>query len=324
MTRLWQPSASPAAIRMRASLNARIRAFFAERGVLEVETPILSRAGNSDPNIESLATRLDGPIAGAPGPRWLRTSPEFAIKRLLSAGIGDCYELGRVFRDGESGTRHAPEFTMLEWYRLCWDHRRLMHEVAELVTTVLAEFGRSLRVQTLSYHDLFEQRFGFDPHRAEIATLRGPLADLRIDPEGLERSDWLDLLMSHRIQPDLPPDTLTLVHDFPAEQCALARLRPGDPPVAERFEAYLGPLELANGFHELADAKEQHARFLADQARRRSRKQPVPDLDTALLAALEHGLPACAGVALGVDRLLMALLETDDIGQCLAFSSARA
>ena len=320
----WQPSASFDALRLRARLNATIRAFFAERGVTEVETPVMSVAGNTDPNIASFSLEFSGRTDGAPRTRWLRTSPEFPLKRLLAAGFGDCYELGRVFRDGEAGGRHNPEFTMLEWYRLGWDHRRLVGETAGLVRAALALAGREATLETVSYRDLYRDRLGLDPFVADEAQLRAALGDVEIDPRGLSRDDWLDLLMTHRLQPSFDPDALLAVIDYPASQCALARVRAGDPPVAERFELYLGPLELANGYHELADAGEQRRRFERDGAVRAGRGQASPPLDERLLAALEAGLPPCAGVALGVDRLLMAMRGSDRIADALAFGFARA
>jgi lysyl-tRNA synthetase class 2 len=312
------------AIRLRASLYATLRVFFAERGVLEVETPVLSRAGNTDPNIASFSLEFSGRTDGAPRTRWLRTSPEFPLKRLLAAGLGDCYELGRVFRDGEAGGRHNPEFTMLEWYRVGRDHRWLANETVDVVRTALALVGRNVQVVDLAYRDLFRSRLGLDPATASDAELQNALGDVVIDPEGLTRDDWLDLLITHRLQPDFDADTVHIVHDYPASQCALARIRPGDPPVAERFEVFLGALELANGYHELCDAAEQRARFERDRAVRAARGQVLPPVDDALLAALERGLPACAGVALGVDRLMMAMVGTDRIADVLAFDFARA
>ncbi len=312
------------ALRLRARLYATLRAFFAERGVLEVETPVLSRAGNTDPNIASFSLDFSGRTDGASRTRWLRTSPEFPLKRLLADGIGDCYELGRVFRDGEAGGRHNPEFTMLEWYRVGRDHRWLAGETVEVVRAALALVDRDVRVVDIAYRDLFGERLRLDPFTADDMQLRNALGDVVIDPEGLVRDDWLDLVITHRLQPAFDADTLHVVHDYPASQCALAKIRAGDPPVAERFEVFLGPLELANGYHELLDADEQRARFERDQAVRRARRQAVPPIDEALLAALERGLPPCAGVALGVDRLMMALLGTDRIGEVLAFDFARA
>ena len=321
----WEPAANIATIQLRARLNALFRSFFAERNVLEVETPILSASGNTDPNIASF--KLDAGASARPQPRWLRTSPEYALKRLLAAGIGDCYELGRVFRRGEAGRNHNPEFSMLEWYRVGWDHRRLMREVAELVTAALALVDRIPHVRECSYRDLYREVLGLDPFTAADETLRGALDDVTIDPSGLTREDWLDLLMTHCIQPQLRSDELLLLYDYPASQCALARIRHDRndaPPVAERFEAYLGPLEMANGYHELTDATEQRARFLRDLDLRRQRGDCLPALDERLLAALEHGLPSCAGVALGVDRLLTALSGGAGIAGTLAFPFDRA
>lgn len=312
-----------AALRLRAAINADIRAFFAERGVLEVETPVMSAAGNTEPNIESFTTRFTGHVDAGPALRWLRTSPEYPLKRLLAAGVGDCYELGRVFRNGEAGGRHNPEFTMLEWYRVGWDDRRLAGETVELVRRALARVGREAGVWTTSYRELFIEGLGVDPFTASLAQLQAPLAQVRIDGEGLQRDDWLDLLMTHCLQPAFPRDRLTVVHDWPATQCALARIRPGEPPVAERFELYLGSVELANGYHELNDAAEQRARFERDHRVRAARGLPQPPLDEALLRSLPR-LPDCAGVAVGVDRLLMALCDTPRIADVLAFDFAHA
>lgn len=312
----WPPTASLAALRERAALYRTIREFFHARGVLEVETPMLSEAGNTDPNIESFVAPFR-----AREPRWLRTSPEFAMKRLLAAGMGDCYELGRVFRDGEAGRRHNPEFTMLEWYRVGWDHCRLMDEVRDLVRAAVGV--RS--VESTSFRDLYRERLGLDPFTAPIEALRAPLAEFAIDPDGLARDDWLDLLMTHRLQPGFAPDRLLFVHGYPPAQCALARVRgQGSDAVAERFEAYLGSQELANGYHELTDAREQRERFERDLATRRARGAATPAIDERLLSALEQGLPACAGVALGIERLLMAKLGVHDIADVLAFPFARA
>jgi lysyl-tRNA synthetase class 2 len=318
-----KPTATAKALRLRADLYALIRRFFAERGVLEVETPVLSMAGNTDPNIESFTLQFDGPKSAGAASRWLRTSPEFPLKRLLAAGLGDCYELGKVFRNGEAGTRHNPEFTMLEWYRVGWTHHQLMDETAELLKAALALAGRRATVRDTSFRQLYLDKFGFDPMTAPEEELRSPLGVYDIDPAGLTRDDWLDLLMTHLIQPSIPASRILLVYDYPVSQCALARIRPGKPPVAERFEVYLGPLEVANGYHELNDADEQRARFELDVARRRARNAAAPEIDERLLAALPK-LPDCAGVALGIDRLLMALLGTDRIADVLAFPFERA
>lgn len=323
----WRPTAELDALRLRARLYATIRTFFAERDVLEVETPVLSVAGNTDVHIQSFSLEFSGRTDGAPRTRWLRTSPEFPLKRLLAAGIGDCYELGRVFRDGEAGGRHNPEFTMLEWYRVGWDHLRLIDETVALVRAALSLVAREATVSQTTFRDLYRERLGLDPFLAADGELQAALGDVRIDPDGLTRDDWLDLLMTHRLQPTFAADDLVVVRDWPASQCALAKIRSAHddaPAVAERFELYLGPLELANGYHELIDPAEQRARFQRDLATRRARGAVCPPVDEHLLAAMAAGLPDCAGVALGVERLLMALLGTARIADAIAFDFARA
>jgi elongation factor P--(R)-beta-lysine ligase len=311
------------ALQMRARLYAAIRGFFSERNVLEVETPMLSPAGNTDPNIESFCTEFSGHADAGARRRWLRTSPEFPLKRLLAAGVGDCYELGRVFRNGEAGARHNPEFTMLEWYRVGWDHRRLMGEVSELIMSMLALFERTAESVELSYRDWFFQSLGLDPHTAGLTQLQNILADVRIDGAGLQRDDWLDLVITHRLQAENPESRLLLVYDYPVTQCALARIRHDATPVAERFEVYLGARELANGYHELNDPAEQRQRFERDHSVRAERGLVLPDIDERLIESLSQ-LPDCAGVAMGVDRLLMCLLGVSDLREILAFDFARA
>jgi len=312
------------ALHLRARINALVRNFFADRGVLEVETPILSAAGNTEPNIESFHTHFSGHTDAGPAQRWLRTSPEYPLKRLLAAGLGDCYELGRVFRNGEAGGRHNPEFTMLEWYRQGFDHRQLASECAELVREALTLVDRSATIKILDYRSLYQQTLGLDPMLAEDAQLQAALGDISINPEGLTRDDWLDVLMTHRIQPYFPADQLLILTDYPASQCMLAQIAvQGGIEIAERFELFLGPLELANGYHELRDAEEQRQRFQRDLTTRRARGHLLPPVDNAFLSALSS-LPNCAGVALGVDRLLMAMLDTRNIADVLAFEFARA
>jgi lysyl-tRNA synthetase class 2 len=319
----WKPVASTKALHLRARLNAHIRRFFAERGVLEVETPVLSAAGNTDANIESFSLEFSGPAGAGPARRWLRTSPEYALKRLLAAGVGNCYELGRVFRNGESGRQHNPEFTLLEWYRIGWTHHQLMDECAELVRDALRLAGRSASIRESSYRQLYHDTLGLDPLTASEAELRAPLAVFDISAEGLTRDDWLDLLMTHMIQPTIPANRILMVYDYPKSQAALARIRQGDVPVAERFEVYLGPIELANGYRELSDPVEQRERFQRDLGRRQKRGAVQPPLDERLLAALP-ALPDCAGVALGVDRLLMAMLGSERVADTLALPFDRA
>jgi lysyl-tRNA synthetase class 2 len=311
-------------LRLRARLYTLIREFFAERHVLEVETPILSTGANTDPNIQSFTTTFSGHMDSGARERWLRSSSEFAQKRLLVAGVGDCYELGRVFRDGEAGRRHNPEFTMLEWYRVGWDHDRLMDEVVDLVQAAFGLVEKSGNLHKSSYRELFLAALGVDPFAASETQLRAALGDVRVDAQGLSRDDWLDLLLTHRIQPQFPRDRITVVYDYPMTQCALAKIRHDNPPVTERFELYFGKHEVANGYHELTHAPEQRARFLRDNTRRREHGLPELPIDENLLAALERGMPDCAGVALGIERLLMAMTDSDDIRDVLAFPFVRA
>lgn len=317
----WRPSASRENLILRGRLNRVIREFFAARDVLEVETPVLSEAGNTEPNIESFVTQFHG-RSDAPSPRrWLRTSPEFAMKRLLAAGFGDCYELGRVFRDGEAGGRHNPEFTMLEWYRMEFSLEDLIDECVELIELVSAmrdDFRPA--IHRVTFRELYSRRFGFDPFTADIAALRAPLDGVAIADGGLTRDDWLDLLMTHVLQPEMGLEDVWVVRDFPATQAALARI---DGDVAKRFEIYWNRLEVANGYDELVDAAEQRGRFLHDRSRRALRGQPDITLDARLVAALNE-LQPCAGVAVGVDRLMMILAGTDRIADVIAFDFARS
>lgn len=311
----WQPTATPERLMARARLLQYIRLYFAKHGVMEVETPIMSGAGNTDPEIESFRTH-----AGS----YLRTSPEFALKRMLAAGTGDIYELGRVFRAGESGRNHAPEFTMLEWYRTGYSYHRLMDEVADLVQFCGKGKFDDWKDNRLSYQQLFLQYLDLDPFTADIQSLSAAAERNGIGELQLSRRQWLDLLISLVIQPALPATEMTFVFDFPADQAALAQIRAGSPPVAERFELYLGCTELANGYQELTSAREQKQRFEADNSDREQRGLPTCDIDQHLLDALAHGLPECAGVALGVDRLLMAIEGCNSLSEVTAFPFARA
>lgn len=315
--RSWRPGASRQAMERRAQLLADIRAFFAARAVLEVETPLLSRAGNSDPNVASITTE-------EPMRRYLRTSPEYPMKRLLAAGYRDIYELGRVFRAGEKGPRHNPEFTLLEWYR----DGMLYLELASEVVALARHCGRGRfddwPQSSRSYRGLFLEHTGLDPCNCSEQDLESCALDRGIHAAPLSQQEWLDLLLAKVIEPALPGDTFTVVCDFPPEQAALARIRPDDPPVAERFEVYVGQMELANGYQELTDAAEQRRRFERETRLRQLRGEECAPVDEALLQALEHGLPECSGVALGVDRLLMSCLQLDRIEAVLAFSSDQA
>jgi elongation factor P--(R)-beta-lysine ligase len=300
---------------------AGIRAFFAQAGVLEVETPMLSLSAATDVQIESFGVPVGAQM------RYLHTSPEFPMKRLLAAGSGDIYQVCRVFRQDEAGRHHNPEFTLLEWYRLGWDASRLAKEVTELIGAVARALERPVPagVRRVSYAEAFGETLGVDPHSATSIELAAVARERGIQTVGeFGRDAWLDLLFSERVAPAFPADVLTVVDDYPASQAALARVRPGTPPVAERFEVFAGPMELANGFHELTDAHEQLARFEKDNRERVLRGQQSLPADERLLAALDAGLPDCAGVALGLDRLLMWLGGWERIDEVLAFPWERA
>ncbi len=321
----WRPSATREALVARAGMLAAIRAFFAGRGVLEVETPIASRAAVSDLGIDSLSTRWAGP--GHPGglPLYLQTSPEYAMKRLLAAGSGPIYQVCKVFRDGERGPRHHPEFSLLEWYRPGWGHRALMAEVADLVRALLDAPG--LAAEEISYRDLFHDRLGLDPWHTDTETLTRVAAAQGIGGAqwlALDLDGWLDLLLSHCLEAGLGLGRMTFVYDYPPSQAALARVRPGPQPAGERFELYLEGMELANGFHELTDEAEQRRRFALDLGRRAATARATPPLDQAFLAALGAGMPAASGVALGLDRLLMVKTGAGHIDGVLAFPVERA
>lgn len=314
---------------MRAALVARLHAFFAGRGVLGVETPLLAAAGSTELHLASLVVRADA----IPRPLYLQTSPEYHMKRLLAAGSGAIYQLGRAFRDGERGRRHNLELTLLEWYRPGWDHHALMDEMDELLAALLGPLEDATRApgpaRRVTYDDLFRRHAGVDPHRASAADLDHALAAHGVAAPAFDPADRdgrLDLLLTHVVEPRLGAGAV-FVHDYPASQASLARLRPADgdaPAVAERFEVYLDGVELANGFHELTDAAEQRRRFVADLAARRAAGLPAVPVDERLLAALEHGLPSCAGVALGFDRLVMHAAGAEHIDDVVAFPVERA
>jgi lysyl-tRNA synthetase class 2 len=310
----WAPTASLATLRLRAEILGRIRAFFVARGVLEVETPVLGAATASDPHLASLATRCA--LAGVPGGAllYLQTSPEAAMKRLLAAGSGPIYQLARAFRDGEAGRWHNPEFTLLEWYRPGFDHHALMDEVDDLLGSVLG-WARSVR---LSYAAVFAEHAGV-PATADDAVIEGRARALGLCASGLTRSIALDFLFSHAVQPRLQRDRPVFVYDFPPIQAALARIRPGPPAWAERFELFMGGVELANGYHELTDPGEQRERLERDLAARRRMGLHLPPIDERLLGALASGLPPCAGVALGIDRLVMAAAGAECLAEVIGF-----
>ena len=301
----WQPSASEQALIARSQLLTLIRSFFLERGLIEVQTPLVTADGITDPHIDSVALAGGG---------FLRTSPEYAHKRLLAAGIGDLFELGPVFRQGEHGQRHRQQFTLLEWYRRGLSWRQLAEETLELIRHCNPE--RRWQIKWLAWRDAFSAIDGMDPMTItdpELETLTPSL------PNDCDRDMRLDFLLATEIQPHFPKDQLTVLHHYPASQAALARLSPEDPRFACRFEVFAGPLELANGYHELCNPEEQRRRFIQDNRYRQQLGKPTMPIDETFLAALQAGLPDCSGIALGVDRLLMALLDRTDIADVVAF-----
>jgi len=308
-------------LRLRADTLAKIRAFFAERDVMEVETPLLASAPVTDLHLHALSCRYRGPGVDEGRELYLQTSPEFAMKRLLAAGSGPIYQICRAARNGEAGRRHNPEFTILEWYRPGWDHHRLMDEVDELLAAILG-CGSGER---LSYAATFERYAGIDVFAESNEALRLRVEDFGVkDVEGLTRDDLLNLVLTHVIEPKVGHCQPTFIHDYPASQASLAKVRDGDPPLAERFEVFAEGVELANGYHELTDPAVQRRRFESDLEARRNLGLPEVPIDERLLAALEHGLPECAGIALGVDRLIMLAAGTRDIADVLTFPIDRA
>lgn len=296
----------------------RIRARFDETNVLEVDTPALSHYAVSDTQIESFEIQTS---AVSPRPLFLNTSPEFCMKRLLSAGYPDIFSICRVFRDGESGQRHQPEFTMIEWYRLGFGLQTIIDDTLQVIAAALNSDGFAVKPDQYDYREIFLQIAGIDPF---IATVDELASAARADDGlkravGNERDDWLDLIMSTRVAPALAKNRPTVLRHYPASQAALARLCPDNSHVADRFEVLFGPLELANGFVELTDAEEQLRRMQVDDENRRHRNRAVRPHDRSLLAALDAGLPSCAGVAVGFERLQMIHDGTDDIRDVIGF-----
>lgn len=298
-----------------ANLLAKIRAFFAARNILEVETPLLGKSTITDPNIQSIIARCHPPGSSKSQILYLQTSPEFAMKRLLAAGSGSIYQICKAFRDEESGRLHKPEFTMLEWYRIGFDHHDLMDEMDEFLGFVID----AKKAERLSYAEMFQKYLEINPHSASVLELQNCAAQNNLDVSfACDKSSdpdlWLNLLLTHLIEQHLGQNRPTFVYDYPKNQAALAKIRKdGEYFVAERFEVYINGIELANGFHELADADEQRTRFEKDLEKRREMNLSEIPLDEDFLAALKSGLPNCAGVALGVDRLCMIAKNLSDI-----------
>lgn len=310
-TSSWQPSSTIQNLKLRTEILTKIRQFFAQKNVLEVETPLLCTATATDPYIDSFKLHSR---------HYLQTSPEFAMKRLLAAGSGCIFQICKAFRDDEIGKWHNPEFTMLEWYRVGFNHHDLMQEMIELFIFLLDE----IKIKKYSYHEIFEKYLNINPHTDKLQILQNCAAENNLEISSSfindDRDSWLRLLLHHLIEPKINSDVV-FIYDFPIGQAALAKLNKiNDMIVAERFEVYLEGIELANGYHELTDHQQQKQRFLDDLEKRNHLNYSKITIDEYLLAALQHGLPDCAGVALGVDRLLMYIAQAKHIKDVLSFN----
>lgn len=319
MNNYWQPSAPCLHLRRRAELLQQIRQFFLERQILEVETPLLCQYTVTDIHTTSFKVPINPESTET---YYLQTSPEYAMKRLLAAGMGDIFQISKAFRFRELGRYHNSEFTMLEWYRIGYDHYQLMDEISCLLHQVAGIDS----IKRLSYQTLFQKYCSLDIfkcHQDELTQAVTPY--LEIDSlRQLDRNDCLNVLLTHVIEPRLRNEGAVFIYDFPASQSALAKICPNNPEVARRFELYLEGIEIANGFHELTDATEQAHRFEQDSRKRCELQLPDIKIDHRLLAALEHGLPECAGVALGIDRLMMHLTKAEKIDEVVSFAWNRA
>ncbi|MCW8346318.1 elongation factor P--(R)-beta-lysine ligase [Vibrio sp. ZSDZ65] len=314
----WQPTASIPLLKKRAEIIRNIRQFFLSKGVMEVDTPAMSHATVTDVHLQTFDTEFVGP-GYADGRRlYFMTSPEFHMKRLLAAGSGCIYQIAKAFRNEESGRYHNPEFTMLEWYRVGFDHHQLMDEMDELLMLVL----KGEKAERMTYQQAFIQALAVCPLTASMSELRvaaGTLGLSDIADSEEDRDTLLQLLFSMGVETKIGLNSPAFVYDFPASQAALAKVNANDPRVADRFEVYFKGIELANGFHELDNPQEQLARFEQDNQKRVTMGLPVQPIDHHLIAALEAGLPPCAGVALGIDRLIMLAIGAEHIDQVTAF-----
>lgn len=322
----WRPSCSLKLLRLRAQLLQKIRAYFAAKGVMEVETPLLCHGIGSDPNLDFFTTQYH--FAPRAETLYLQTSPEFAMKRLLASGSGSIYQICKAFRNGEAGRFHNPEFTVLEWYQINFDLAALMDEIVALLQYLGGDSPYCRQAQRLTYCEVFRRHTGLDALTFSVESYRHCASHHNLPEAGELCGDnhvlWLDLLFSHLVQPHLGQQGICLVYDYPACQSSLARLKPAQPMLSERVEIFLRGMELGNGYYELADAEEQQRRFNAEIATRQKLNLPPTVADQRLLAALQSGLPDCAGVAIGLDRLLMALGDCEHLDAVIAFPLARA
>lgn len=321
----WRPTASLPQLELRARLIQSLRAYFLSQQILEVETPLLSHYASTEVHLQSFTVQES---AASKPIGYLHTSPEIAMKRLLAAGSGSIYQITKAFRVGERGARHNPEFTLLEWYRVQTDYTAFIAENIELIQTVLQPYLALQPAQYLRYRDAFRQYAQVDPVQDSVVTLREiccayhDIASVQLDPD--DRDTWLDLLLTHSVEPALPRDRLVVIYEYPASQASLARLCPNDSACAERFEIYLNGVELANGFHELSDATEQLVRIEHELQQRKKLDLAQVPANPYFLAALQHGLPDCCGIAIGVDRLVMLAAQVATINEVISFPCDRA
>lgn len=317
----WRPTCSPEQLRLRAALLATIRQFFAEKSVLEVETPLLSHSIGTDPQLAFFTT--DYCLPPLQQTLFLQTSPEFAMKRLLAAGSGSIYQISKAFRNGESGRFHNPEFTLLEWYRVGFSLPQLMDEVDELISRLFNQ-RPLLKTQRVSYQQVFSTFTGLDPlvfsYQNYCVFAKQNQIPEAIAICGHDHALWLDFIFSHKVQAHLGNNALCMVYGYPACQSSLARINEQCPEITDRVELFIDGVELGNGYYELTDANEQSRRFDKERAIRQQQKQPVSVLNQHLIAALESGLPTCSGIAIGLDRLLMLLSNSSSIDDVLSFS----
>ena len=317
----WQPSANIENLLKRAKIIAEIRRFFTDRGLLEVETPVLSEFGVTDLHLSTFSTEFIAPFDALSKTLWLSTSPEYHMKRLLAAGSGPIFQISKVFRNEEAGNRHNPEFTMLEWYRPHFDMYRLINEVDDLLQQILD----CLPAESMSYQFAFQEYVGLDPLSATRKELMEAARQQNfIAEEDEDRDTLLQFLFSEMVEPKIGLNAPVVIYHFPSSQAALAQLSPEDQRVAERFEFYYKGVELANGFHELTDADEQRRRFEQDNRQRQKVGLPLRAIDERFLGALQAGMPNTAGVALGVDRLVMIALGVETIKEVISFSIENA
>ncbi|CAA9889582.1 Elongation factor P--(R)-beta-lysine ligase [Candidatus Methylobacter favarea] len=322
----WRPACSPAHLHLRAQILQEIRGFFSERSVLEVETPLLCHGIGTDPQLEFFTA--DYCLPPLQQTLFLQTSPEFAMKRLLAAGSGSIYQICKAFRNGESGRFHNPEFTLLEWYRVGFKLPQLMDEIDELAGQLFRPHRSLNAPQRFSYQELFLSCTGLNPLVFSYKEFCAYAVENHL-PEAAaicrrDHSVWLDFIFSHKVQPHLGNNALCMVYGYPACQSSLARINQYNPRITDRVELFFNGIELGNGYYELADPEEQNRRFNEEIIIRQQRKLPAASKDNYLISALQSGLPECSGMAIGLDRLLMALTDSTAIDEVLSFPMRRA